>query len=52
MSWDCPKNKLANTRGSHIAQAQENIAEPIVKEDTLEIGEALMMKRVLIKELK
>ena len=52
MSWDCLENKSTNTRGAHIAEAQENTIEPTVKEETPEIGEALMLKRVLIKEEK
>jgi hypothetical protein len=52
MSWDCPENKSTNPRGAHIAEAQENTTEPTVKEETPEIGEALMLKRVLIKEEK
>jgi hypothetical protein len=49
MSWDCPENKSTNQRGAHIVEAKEETMNAEVKEETLEMGESLMLKRVLIK---
>jgi hypothetical protein len=52
MSWDCPENKSANQRGAHIAEAKEETMNTEVKKETSNMGESLMLKRVLIKEEK
>jgi hypothetical protein len=49
MYWDCPEKKSANLKGDHIVEDQENIVEPKVKEETPNMGEALVLKRVLKK---
>jgi hypothetical protein len=37
MSWNYLENKTTNSRGAHVAEAQERVAEPEVKEEPLEI---------------
>jgi hypothetical protein len=49
MSWDCPENKSANQRNANVAEAWEEITNTVEKEETLEVGESLMLKRILVK---
>jgi hypothetical protein len=52
VSWDCLEYKSTNQRGDHIAEAKEETMNGKLKEETLEMGESLMLKRVLIKAEK
>jgi hypothetical protein len=52
MSWDCPKNKSTNQRNVNVAEAKEEPNNAVGKEEPLEVGESLMLKRVLVKEEK
>jgi hypothetical protein len=52
MSWDCPENNPANQRGAHVAEAKEENVDAVTKEEAPEVGESLLMKRVLVKSEK
>jgi hypothetical protein len=49
MSWDCPKNKSAGQRNANVAETKEEIVNTNTKEEVLEVGESLLMNRVLLK---
>jgi hypothetical protein len=51
MSWDCPGNKSAK-QISNVAEAKEETINALEKEETHEIGESLMLKRILVKSEK
>jgi hypothetical protein len=52
MSWDCPENKSIGQRSAHVAEAKEENVNVVTKEEVPEVGESLLMKRVLIKSEK
>jgi hypothetical protein len=52
MSWDCPENKSTNQRSKNVAEVREETINAVEKEETPEVGEYLMMKRILVKSEK
>jgi hypothetical protein len=52
MSWDCPENKETNQRNAHVAETKEEDVNVVEKEETPEVGESLLLKRVLVKAEK
>jgi hypothetical protein len=52
MSWDCPENKSVGQRNENVAEAKEENVNTDTKEEVLEVGESLLMKRVLLKSEK
>ena len=52
MSWDCPRNKSTGQRNVNVTEAQEESKEETKVNNTPEDGEALMLKRVLVKTEK
>jgi len=52
MSWDCPRNKYTHQRNVNVTEAQEESKEEIEVNNPPEDGEALMLKRVLVKTEK
>ena len=51
-SFECPDNEEARHRGAHVAQVQEEDINPQIMEDVPEMGEALVMRKVLLKQVK
>jgi hypothetical protein len=49
MSWECPENKTAGFREAHITEAQQKIVETETKEEVVEEGRSLMMRKSLVK---
>ena len=49
MSWDCPRNKSTGQRNVNVTEAQEESKEETEVNNPPEDGEALMLKRVLVK---
>ena len=49
MSWDCPRNKSTCQRNVNVAEAQEELKEETEENNPPDDGEALMLKRVLVK---
>lgn len=49
MSWDCPENNPTSQRGQNRGEAQEENVVAVIHEETLEVGESLLMKGILIK---
>lgn len=49
MSWNCLENKSAGPRGVHVVKDKYKATKTKVKEETLELDESLMLKRILIK---
>jgi hypothetical protein len=52
MSWDYPENKSVGQRSAHVAEAKEENVNAVTKEEVPEVGESLLLKRVLIKSEK
>jgi SLT domain-containing protein len=52
MSWHCPENKSTNQRNSNVAEAREETINVVEKEENPELGESLMLKRILVKSEK
>ena len=52
MSWDCLENKSAGQRNANIAEAKEENVNVVTKEEVFEVGESLLLKRVMIKSEK
>jgi hypothetical protein len=52
MSWDYPEKKEENHRNAHITEINKEYVNAIEKEETLEVEESLLLKRVLVKEEK
>lgn len=52
MSWNFPKNNIANQRVAHIGEANRQEAIVKAREETLKIGQSLMLKRVLFEVVK
>eukprot|EP00253_Pinus_taeda_P028343 PITA_28343 len=50
MKWDFPHQKLANPHNVNVAETEEEIPQPEVKEEPPEVGESLLLKKVLLKE--
>eukprot|EP00253_Pinus_taeda_P022301 PITA_22301 len=51
-SYDCPEGEPAGGRGTYIAQPEDAEETPQEAENTPEIGEALVMNKVLLKPAK
>eukprot|EP00253_Pinus_taeda_P023587 PITA_23587 len=52
VQWDCPHQRSANQRNVNVAKAKEEIPQPEAKEEPLEGGESLLLKRVLLEGAK
>ena len=52
MSWDCPRNKSIGQRNVNVAEAQEEAKEETKVNNPPEDGEALLLKRVMVKTEK
>jgi hypothetical protein len=52
MSWECPENKNAGVREAHISEAQQRNVETEMKEEAVEEGRSLMMRKSLVKPKK
>jgi hypothetical protein len=52
MSWDYLENKSAGQRSAHVAEAKEENVNAVTKEEVPEVGESLLLKRVMIKSEK
>ena len=52
MSWDCPRNKSTGQRNVNVTEDQEEPKEEIEVNNPPEDGEALMLKRFLVKTKK
>eukprot|EP00253_Pinus_taeda_P010891 PITA_10891 len=48
-SWGCPHNKATNQWNVNMAEAKEEKYQITNKEESLEVGESLLLKRVLLK---
>jgi hypothetical protein len=51
-SYECPENPSKNQGSAHIVQDDEESVESPSHEDAPEVGESLLMKRVLLKPNK
>ena len=51
-SFECPNNEEARHRGAHIAQSEEEDINLQIMENVPETGEALVMRKVLLKPIK
>ena len=51
-SFECPDNEEARHHGAHVEQGEEEEINPQIMEDVPEIGEALIMRKVLLKKVK
>jgi hypothetical protein len=49
MSWDYPENKSTTQRNENVAEAKEENVNTNTKEEVPEVGESLLMKRMLLK---
>jgi hypothetical protein len=49
MSWDCSENKSENQRSENVAEAKDETINAVEKEETPEVGDYLMLKRILVK---
>ena len=52
VSWNCPHNKLASQRNVNVAEAKPEPPRLMEKEESLEIGESLLLRRSLLKTKK
>ena len=48
-SFECPNNGEARHRGEHVAQGEEEKINPQIMENVIETGEALVIRKVLLK---
>eukprot|EP00253_Pinus_taeda_P032129 PITA_32129 len=51
-SWDCPHNKTTTQRNVNIGETKEEKLQVTRKEEPPEVGETLLLKRVLLKAKK
>eukprot|EP00253_Pinus_taeda_P032205 PITA_32205 len=51
-SWDCPHNKVTNQGNVNVAEAREEKPQIANREESPEVGESLLLKRVLLKAEK
>eukprot|EP00253_Pinus_taeda_P004893 PITA_04893 len=51
-SWDCPHNKAKNQINVNVVEAREAKPQIVDKEESPEVGEPLLLKRVLLKAEK
>ena len=51
-SYECPDNPSTSQGGAHIAHVEDESVRSPSHEDTLEVGESLLMKRILLKPSK
>ena len=51
-SSECLDNEEARQRGAHAAQCEEEYINIHIMEDVPEIGESLVMRKVLLKPVK
>eukprot|EP00253_Pinus_taeda_P007387 PITA_07387 len=50
--WDCPHNKTRSQRNVNVAEAKEEKPQITDKEESLEVGESLLLKMELLKAEK
>ena len=51
-SFECPDSEEARHHESHVAQGEEEDIHLQIMEDVLETGEALVMRKVMLKQVK
>lgn len=49
MSWGYPEDKLENKNVEHVTKVMYEITNTKIKEKTLQMGESLMLKTVMVK---
>ena len=52
VSWDYPHNKPASQRNANVVEEKQETPQIIEKEESLEVGESLLLKRALLKAEK